>query len=162
MSSFLCCHFPIPHSGIGIRPCSQTLESEDLSVRCHIWRCRRSQGRSLECCKFKCKQDVFGFKPRSKMADCLELLVYLLEFTCIGVTLLSHKCSCSMKKLIKLTDLLITRLIVVVVVLPQDFNFLGTQILSCGMDHSLKVWDVDVPVLHQVIRDSHKYQRSSK
>lgn len=44
----------------------------------------------------------------------------------------------------------------------QDFNFTGTQILSCGMDHSLKVWDVEVPVLHQAILDSYKYQRGSK
>lgn len=44
----------------------------------------------------------------------------------------------------------------------QDFNFTGTQILSCGMDHSLKVWDMEVPVLCQAIHDSNKYQRGSK
>ena len=44
----------------------------------------------------------------------------------------------------------------------QDFNFTGTHILSCGMDHALKVWDMDLQVLRQSIQDSYKYQRGSK
>jgi len=47
-------------------------------------------------------------------------------------------------------------------VLSADFNFSGTRILSCGMDHALKLWEADTPKLQQAIRDSSEYQRSSK
>jgi polycomb protein EED len=46
--------------------------------------------------------------------------------------------------------------------LSADFNFTGTKILSCGMDHSLKVWDMDVPAVRHVIQESFKYQRGTK
>ena len=47
-------------------------------------------------------------------------------------------------------------------VLSADFHITGTKILSCGMDHSLKVWDMDVPEIRQVIQHSYKYQRGVK
>ena len=43
-------------------------------------------------------------------------------------------------------------------VLSTDFNFTGTTILSCGMDHSLKVWDMDVPAIRHVVQELFKYQ----
>lgn len=47
-------------------------------------------------------------------------------------------------------------------VLSADFNMIGSLILSCGMDHSLKVWDMNVPELRNGIQESYKYQRGIK
>ena len=47
-------------------------------------------------------------------------------------------------------------------VLSADFNPSGTLILSCGMDHSLKVWDMEIPELRNVVQESYKYQRGIK
>ena len=44
----------------------------------------------------------------------------------------------------------------------QDFNFSGTRILSCGMDHALKIWELDSDGLQQSIKESFDYQRNSK
>ena len=44
----------------------------------------------------------------------------------------------------------------------QDFNFTGTRILSCGMDHALKLWEVDTPPIQKAIQESYEYQRGSK
>ncbi len=47
-------------------------------------------------------------------------------------------------------------------VLGADFSFHGDRILSCGMDHALKVWEMEDDKLSKVIKDSFEYQRSSK
>lgn len=47
-------------------------------------------------------------------------------------------------------------------VLSADFDFTGSRILSCGMDHALKLWEMDTPKLKQAVKDSFEYQRSSK
>ena len=47
-------------------------------------------------------------------------------------------------------------------VLSADFNPLGTQILSCGMDHSLKVWGMESSELKNMVQESYKYQRGVK
>ena len=47
-------------------------------------------------------------------------------------------------------------------VLSADFNPLGTLVLSCGMDHSLKVWDMETPELKNAVQESYKHQRGIK
>ena len=47
-------------------------------------------------------------------------------------------------------------------VLSSDINPSGTLILSCGMDHSLKVWDMESLELKNVVQESYKYQRGIK
>lgn len=47
-------------------------------------------------------------------------------------------------------------------VLGVDFSFHGNRILSCGMDHALKVWEMDDEQLNKAVKDSFEYQRSSK
>lgn len=42
-------------------------------------------------------------------------------------------------------------------VLSADFHASGTRIVSCGMDHSLKIWSLDVPDVQQAIKDSYTY-----
>ncbi|KAL3881639.1 hypothetical protein ACJMK2_028052 [Sinanodonta woodiana] len=42
-------------------------------------------------------------------------------------------------------------------VLSADFNIQGTKIISCGMDHSLKVWRTDTPELLGAMRESYTY-----
>ena len=42
----------------------------------------------------------------------------------------------------------------------QDFNLEATKIISCGMDHSLKIWDMDKPEIKKAIEDSYTYDRS--
>jgi len=42
-------------------------------------------------------------------------------------------------------------------VLSIDFDILGTRIVSCGMDHSLKFWSLEKPKVKQAIADSRKY-----
>ena len=44
----------------------------------------------------------------------------------------------------------------------QDFNFDGTKVLSCGMDHALKIWELDIPRIQKAIKDSHDFQRTAK
>lgn len=43
-------------------------------------------------------------------------------------------------------------------VLSADFDLLGQRIISCGMDHSLKLWHLDSPMLQRAIHDSYVYQ----
>ncbi|XP_064404709.1 polycomb protein EED-like [Halichondria panicea] len=47
-------------------------------------------------------------------------------------------------------------------VLGADFSFHGDKILSCGMDHALKVWEMNDDKLSKAIKDSFEYQRSLK
>jgi len=49
-------------------------------------------------------------------------------------------------------------------VLSADFDFGGRHIVSCGMDHSLKVWRVDTPRLRKAFELSytHNVQKSKK
>ncbi|XP_052241311.1 polycomb protein EED-like [Dreissena polymorpha] len=42
-------------------------------------------------------------------------------------------------------------------VLSADFNIDGRKLISCGMDHSLRMWRVDTDVIQQAIRDSYTY-----
>ena len=44
--------------------------------------------------------------------------------------------------------------------LIQDFNIQGTQLISCGMDHSLKMWRTDTEKINDAIKDSYIYNRS--
>ncbi|GFO42672.1 polycomb protein eed-like [Plakobranchus ocellatus] len=45
-------------------------------------------------------------------------------------------------------------------VLSADFNLSGTKIVSCGMDHSLKIWNLDKPEIQKALKDSHNYNPS--
>ncbi|RUS88683.1 hypothetical protein EGW08_003578, partial [Elysia chlorotica] len=45
-------------------------------------------------------------------------------------------------------------------VLSADFNLSGTKIVSCGMDHSLKIWNLDKPEIQKALQDSHHYNPS--
>jgi len=49
-------------------------------------------------------------------------------------------------------------------VLSADFNMDGSKIISCGMDHSLKMWHCDTPAIQQAIKLSytHNLGKSSK
>ena len=47
-------------------------------------------------------------------------------------------------------------------VLSADFSLSGDKILSCGMDHALKLWEVNTPKLQKAIKESFEYQRSSE
>eukprot|EP00112_Aurelia_sp_Birch-Aquarium-sp1_P017205 Seg397.19 transcript_id=Seg397.19/GoldUCD/mRNA.D3Y31 product="Polycomb protein eed-A" protein_id=Seg397.19/GoldUCD/D3Y31 len=47
-------------------------------------------------------------------------------------------------------------------VLSIDFDILGTKLVSCGMDHSLKVWSLDTEEYKQHIEKSFKYEPSSE
>jgi len=42
-------------------------------------------------------------------------------------------------------------------VLGADFNMTGTKIISCGMDHSLKVWRFDTPSVREAIELSYTH-----
>lgn len=39
----------------------------------------------------------------------------------------------------------------------QDFNLSGSRIVSCGMDHSLKMWNLDTSEIEDVIAESKKF-----
>ena len=39
----------------------------------------------------------------------------------------------------------------------QDINLEGTLVISCGMDHSLKIWRLDKPRIQNAIEESYKY-----
>ncbi|XP_003746653.1 polycomb protein eed [Galendromus occidentalis] len=43
-------------------------------------------------------------------------------------------------------------------VLSADFDLTGERIVSCGMDHSLKIWRLDHSVIQKGIHDSYLYQ----
>ncbi|KAG9510001.1 Myotubularin-related protein 9 [Fragariocoptes setiger] len=45
-------------------------------------------------------------------------------------------------------------------VLSSDFHYTGEKIISCGMDHSLKIWTLDEEV-QQAIAKSHVFQEST-
>jgi len=45
-------------------------------------------------------------------------------------------------------------------VLSADFNLEGTKIVSCGMDHSLKIWKFDTPSLSEAIEKSQDWQKN--
>lgn len=42
-------------------------------------------------------------------------------------------------------------------VLSADFNMDGDRIISCGMDHSLKLWYLDKSPIFEAIKSSHKF-----
>jgi polycomb protein EED len=42
-------------------------------------------------------------------------------------------------------------------VLSVDFNFDTTKVVSCGMDHSLKVWSLETEAVQDVIARSYKH-----
>ena len=44
-----------------------------------------------------------------------------------------------------------------VVLLLQDFNMNGSMIVSCGMDHSLKIWKTDTEEIQNVFTESYTY-----
>lgn len=39
----------------------------------------------------------------------------------------------------------------------QDFDLLGCKIMSCGMDHSLKLWDLTKPEIKGAMADSYTF-----
>ena len=42
----------------------------------------------------------------------------------------------------------------------QDFNIQGTKLISCGMDHSLKIWSVDTDKIRLSIEESYVYNQA--
>lgn len=46
------------------------------------------------------------------------------------------------------------------IVLLQDFDLLGEKIMSCGMDHSLKLWRINSERMQKAIRGSYEYNPS--
>lgn len=42
----------------------------------------------------------------------------------------------------------------------QDFDLLGEKIMSCGMDHSLKLWRINSERMQKAIRGSYEYNPS--
>lgn len=42
----------------------------------------------------------------------------------------------------------------------QDFDLLGEKIMSCGMDHSLKLWRISSERMQKAIRGSYEYNPS--
>ena len=47
-------------------------------------------------------------------------------------------------------------------VLSGDFNLDGSQIVSCGMDHSLKIWCLNKPRIQEAIEKSRDYDSEKK
>ncbi|KAK3097738.1 hypothetical protein FSP39_012662 [Pinctada imbricata] len=45
-------------------------------------------------------------------------------------------------------------------VLSADFNIDGSQIVSCGMDHSLKIWKTTTEEIQAAVRESYTYNRA--
>lgn len=45
--------------------------------------------------------------------------------------------------------------------LSADFNLTGTKIVSCGMDHSLKVWSLEKEGIKRALAQSHAYNPAS-
>jgi polycomb protein EED len=44
--------------------------------------------------------------------------------------------------------------------LRQDFDLLGEKIMSCGMDHSLKLWTINSERMQKAIHGSYEYNPS--
>lgn len=42
-------------------------------------------------------------------------------------------------------------------VLSADFDLKGEKIMSCGMDHSLKLWRLDKEKMHEVLKNSYSF-----
>lgn len=42
----------------------------------------------------------------------------------------------------------------------QDFNLAGDQVISCGMDHSLKLWNLSDPEVAAAVEASYSYDSS--
>lgn len=42
----------------------------------------------------------------------------------------------------------------------QDFDLLGKRIMSCGMDHSLKLWKIDKDYIQDTIQSSYEFNAS--
>ena len=42
----------------------------------------------------------------------------------------------------------------------QDFNMEGNRIISCGMDHSLKIWRFDDERIKNAVKESYDYSPS--
>jgi polycomb protein EED len=42
-------------------------------------------------------------------------------------------------------------------VLSADFNMTGDKIVSCGMDHSLKIWNFSAPNIQAAVEESYRY-----
>ncbi|UYV71372.1 EED [Cordylochernes scorpioides] len=47
-------------------------------------------------------------------------------------------------------------------VLSADFDLLGTKIISCGMDHSLKIWQLDSDKIQNAIKSSYNPKTNNK
>lgn len=47
-------------------------------------------------------------------------------------------------------------------VLSADFNLEATKIISCGMDHSLKIWDVSKPEIQEAMKKSYEFDKKDK
>lgn len=47
-------------------------------------------------------------------------------------------------------------------VLSADFNIHGTKLISCGMDHSLKMWKTDTEVIKNAMTDSYSYNAAQR
>ncbi|GBN13361.1 Polycomb protein EED, partial [Araneus ventricosus] len=45
-------------------------------------------------------------------------------------------------------------------VLSADFDLLGEKIVSCGMDHSLKIWDLNAPQVRNAVKECYEYNPS--
>ncbi|GIY92915.1 polycomb protein eed-A [Caerostris extrusa] len=45
-------------------------------------------------------------------------------------------------------------------VLSADFDLLGHKIVSCGMDHSLKIWEINEEKVQTAIKESYEYNPS--
>ena len=46
--------------------------------------------------------------------------------------------------------------------MSQDFHILGGSIVSCGMDHSLKLWQLDTSEIKDAIEASEQHSPTKK
>jgi polycomb protein EED len=44
----------------------------------------------------------------------------------------------------------------------QDFDLKGHRIMSCGMDHSLKLWNLDKPHIHETVKESYSFKAGAR
>ena len=49
-----------------------------------------------------------------------------------------------------------------VLFVSQDFHILGGSIVSCGMDHSLKLWQLDTSEIKDAIEASEQHSPTKK
>ena len=49
-----------------------------------------------------------------------------------------------------------TSIVIIIFCLSQDFHILGGSIVSCGMDHSLKLWQLDTSEIKDAIESSER------